>query len=148
MSPQIKKYLNPETHRWVRQGGAVYNDLVHRGVLKPQAPYKMMPSYKPPTEDSYRVPENFANYPVDHSNISWGQNKPDSVGQRRELFNQCGESCFLIPDPNNLKFPICNKTMPCTYNCRGLRAAKSRAGEWKYKKVLQRAHQLSDRFEC
>lgn len=143
----IKKYWNPKTDRWVRQGGSVFNDLVRKGILNPQtAKFKMVKAYEPPVDDSYVVTETFADYPVDHSNISWGQKKPDNMAQRRHVFSQCGDSCFLIP--NDLKFPICNKILPCTYNCRGLRAAKSRAGEWKYKKVLQRARDLSERFDC
>jgi hypothetical protein len=144
----IKKYLNPQTGRWVKQGGAVYKDLVKRGVLSQQAPprSKMSPAYKPPDQDSYRVPQQLADYPVDHSQTPWGQVKPIRKGDRRAVLADCGESCFLIP--KDLKFPICKKTRPCEYSCRGLRAAKARAGEWKYTKVLERAKELSKRFDC
>ena len=154
-SPMVKKYLNPQTGRWVKQGGAVYKDLVKRGVLSPSASqstqtqtprFKMTAAYKPPADDSYRVPQQFADYPVDRSQTLWGTVKPETVGQRRMVLADCGESCFLIP--KDMKFPICKKTKPCEYSCRGLKGAKARAAEWKYGKVLQRAKELSERFGC
>jgi len=83
---------------------------------------------------------------VDHSDVKWGLKKPQKVGERAFIKEECGESCFLMPEFN--KFPICNKTLPCTYNCRGLKGASARAGEWKYKDVLQRSKKLTEEFGC
>jgi len=145
---QVKKILNPETGRYVTVGGAKYNELVSRGVLSQSssAPTKMAKAYVAPTETSYALPGQFKKYPIEKSDIPWGNKKPSSVGQRRKLLENCGESCFLIP--SDLKFPICNAEMPCTYNCRGLKGAASRAGEWKYSKVLEKAKQLLTEYDC
>jgi len=74
----------------------------------------------------------------------WKQAKPKSVGARQALKEKCGSRCFLLP--SKLKFPICNKN--CKVDCRGLVAAKSRAGEWKYRTVYKKANALINKGSC
>jgi hypothetical protein len=145
---EVQKVLNPETKRWIKKGGKVYLDLLKRGILGGPIPQqkKMVAAYVPPVQQSYKVPEQFVDYPIDKSQQAWGAKKPSSVGQRKSLLENCGESCFLIPAQT--KFPICNKTLPCTYNCRGIKGAASRAGQWKYTSVLAKAKELSAKYGC
>jgi len=141
----IYKIINPETGRWIRVGGSIYQSLCHKQIPLNESTMKQSPDYTIPS--SYKVPSSHANYPVDSDKQTpWGKKKPDSVGQRRFIYDQCGDSCFLIPKQK--KFPICNKTLPCEYNCRGLKAASARAGQWKYSNVLEKSKQLTQRFGC
>ena len=82
--------------------------------------------------------------------MSWAEKKPHTPAERRKLLETCGKDAFLLP--NSLKFPICNKIetskTKCTYNCKGLKAASSRAGEWKYKNVLSFSKKLTDKLGC
>lgn len=57
----------------------------------------------------------------------WSKLAPKTVNERRALLRRCGRKAFL--DPDNLKYPIMAKSGPCVVNCKGLRAAKSRAGQ-------------------
>lgn len=141
------KILNPETNRFVKIGGAVYDSLVSRGVIVPgntPLPTKKTKKFIPPTD--YQVTQHFKNYPVDRSQVAWGEKKPQKVRERKLIKQECGDSCFLKPQDN--AFPICNKTLPCTYNCRGLKGASARAGEWKYEKVLQKSKELTEKLGC
>lgn len=138
-----KKIRNPLTNRWIKIGSKTYNDLIEKNII-PKGQIRQTKKFIPPVD--YRVPASFKNYPIDHSSTPWGQLKPSKIGQRRETLRNCGESCFLIPD--KLAFPICNKTKPCTYNCKGIKAASSRAGQWKYQAVLKKSKELSNKFDC
>lgn len=141
------KVRNPETGRWIRMGGTAYNELKARGVNIDTRVKRFVAKFKAPTD--YTVPHEFADYPVVPSTPrKWGMDKPDRIKDRRRILAKCGTSCFLLPDAQKPGFPICNKTMPCRYNCKGIKAAASRAGEWKYDKVLTRAKELSERFGC
>ena len=143
---QVQKILNPETNRWIKKDGKIYLDLVKRGIIGKEMPLqkRMGKSFVPAVD--YQVTSQFSDYPVDKSQQAWGTKKPTSVGQRNTLLENCGDSCFLIPQQK--KFPICNKTLPCTYNCRGIKGASSRAGEWKYNAVLSKSKELSTKFGC
>jgi hypothetical protein len=141
------KIKNPITGRWIKVGGAKYEELVKNGTIRgggKNQSKKMVKKFTPPKD--YSVPQKFTKYPVDKSDVKWGEKKPSRVGERRKLMKECGESCFLIP--SKLAFPICNKTKPCTYNCRGIKAASSRAGQWKYQKVLEASKKLSEEKGC
>lgn len=85
-------------------------------------------------------------YPVDRSDTPWSSKAPHTKPERRRILKECGESCFLMPA--NLAFPICNKRLPCTYNCRGIKAASARAGEYKYSRVLTESKALSAQLNC
>ena len=78
------------------------------------------------------------------SRKGWKKAKPQSVGSRRKMYKKCGSRCFLRP--SELKFPICRKD--CKVDCRGLVAAKSRAGEWKYSTVYKKANAMINKSSC
>ena len=67
-------------------------------------------------------------------------NPPRSVKKRRKMLKRCGEKCFLIPDPQHPKFPIC--THSCQISQDGLRAAYSRAKQWGYNDIATKAKKL------
>ena len=140
----IYKIINPETGRWIRVGGSVYQSLRQKQIPMDESTLKQSQSFSAPI--SYYVPSSHASYPVDKKKTSWSKKKPDSLEERRLIYDQCGESCFLLPQQK--KFPICNKKLPCKYNCRGLKAASARAGEWKYSKVLEKSKQLTELLGC
>ena len=144
----IKKVKNPETDRWISIGGPTYNDLVSRGVVIKSQKIKETRAFQPKSSDEYYTPRQFKQYPVDRGVVSWGLKKPEKVGQMKKIYEECGDSCFLYRKNKELKFPICNKELPCTYNCKGLKAASSRAGEWKYEKVLKTSKKLTQDLGC
>lgn len=87
---------------------------------------------------------------IDREEIPWGEKKPHTKKERELLLKTCGKDAFLLP--THLKFPICNKitekNKKCTYNCRGLKAASSRAGEWGYTKILKLSKSLTLELGC
>lgn len=62
-------------------------------------------------------------------------NPPRSPRKRSAQQKRCGSKCYLLPSQN--KFPICNQQ--CNVDCRGLRAAMSRAGQYGYDSVYDKA---------
>jgi hypothetical protein len=139
-----QKVLNPVTNRWIKKNGALYKELVAKGVRFDTKNTRYRPAFVAP---HVQVPNNFDTLPVDKSRTAWGLKKPDKIGQRRKVLKDCGKTCFLAPA--QLKFPVCNKdTPPCEYNCRGIKAVTARAGEWKYKDVLSTARALAQRSGC
>lgn len=72
----------------------------------------------------------------------WGKNAPTKGKQRAHLKDKCGSKCFLRP--KNKGFPICSKS--CSLNCRGLYAAKSRAGQYNYSRIESIASKLLDKY--
>lgn len=145
----VRVIRNPKTGRMIHVDGAVYIRLQKEGVVFDARTVEERQDYIPPADDSYKVTKRFSKkFAVDHSATPWGEVKPSKPSDRRKVLAECGASCFLVPE--TLKFPICNKDVSegCTYNCRGIKAASSRAGQWKYKKVLDRSKQLSTRFSC
>lgn len=123
---------NPITKRFIKTKGVLYKKLQTQGVQFDQ------PKLVNPT------------FSVDRTNVPWGEKKPHKVGERRKLLEKCGKDAFLLPD--KMKFPVCNKidkkTTKCTYNCRGLKAASSRAGQWKYDKVLKKSKEITKTLGC
>ena len=147
------KVLNPRTGKWILKESGLYKKLKAEGVLFGRG--KRMPRPVGKQLDA-EVTKTFRKYPVVTHDGPWGQSKPTSVEQRRSLKEECGDSCFLIAGTTTPKFPVCNKLPPssntkdprCTYNCKGIKGAASRAGEWKYKKVLEEARKLGHRSGC
>jgi hypothetical protein len=76
----------------------------------------------------------------------WRKLAPKTPHERRALLARCGAKAFL--DPKNLKFPVMAKTGPCVVDCEGLRAAKSRAAQYKHRKVGAKAKRLGKRAAC
>lgn len=141
----VEKIRNPLTGRLINKGSTLYKELINSGKISKTAKVESkVKKFEAPKH--YNVPQSFKKYPVDREEVAWGIKKPSKVGERRYVKEKCGESCFLMPDKN--KFPICNKTLPCTYNCRGIKAASARAGEFKYHKVLDKSKELSSAFGC
>ena len=139
-----QKVLNPLTNRWIKKEGALYNELLAKGVRFDNKETRHRPTFVAP---EVVVPKTFQKLPVDKSQTAWGLKKPDKVGQKRRVMKDCGRTCFLAPD--ELKFPVCNKdTPPCEYNCRGIKAAAARAGQWKYSEVLASARTLGKSLGC
>ena len=143
---------NPQTGRWIKKDGSVYKRLLQNGIKVPLHPSKQRKAFVAkdiPKADntSLDLQKSFA---VDKSETRWEQKKPHSPSDRRKVMEKCKESCFLIPD--RMKFPICNKISKtdkkCSYNCRGLKGAASRAGEWKYKNVLDKAIAIATELHC
>lgn len=161
------KVKNPLSGRWIQKGGSLYQSLLQQNILFPpetlphpskkritktdtKIDNKMAEIAKKPV--SYRTPTSTPTptpspeLPVDKKNVSWAKKKPHLITERRSLLENCGKRCFLLPE--QMKFPICNKTLPCEYNCRGLKAASARAGQWKYKDVLKKSKRLSEALGC
>ena len=59
----------------------------------------------------------------------WSKRAPKTKKQRDALFQRCGSAAFL--DAKNLKYPVMAKSGPCVLDCAGIRAALSRAGQYK-----------------
>jgi hypothetical protein len=136
----IEKVVNPKTGRLIKKDGEAYKKLKDENLKT----VKMTRSFSPLKQ--FSIPETIQQYPIDRSEVKWGSKKPQTAKERQFIKEKCGESCFLMPEFN--KFPICNKTLPCTFNCRGLKAASSRAGEWKYQTILERSKDLTTKFKC
>ncbi len=142
---------NPETGRWIKKEGTVYKALVKKGVKVPSKPSRQRRAFIPEDLEQRDVhPSLQQTYKVDKSDVSWLEKKPHTPKQRKELMEKCKESCFLLPEKK--KFPICNKIVPrtkkCSYNCKGIKAAASRAGEWKYNNVLEKAKATATKLDC
>ena len=148
----VIKVQNPMTGKWILKKGALYQKLKAQGVEFGRGKRMKKPMG---AHLGAVVSDKFARFPVvTYEDKAWGQTKPNSVGQRRDLLANCGKSCFLLPDLKTPKFPVCNK-LPltdkeptCSYNCKGIKAAASRAGEWKYAAVLEAARKLGQRSKC
>ena len=69
----------------------------------------------------------------------WKQKSPTRGEQRNLIKKKCGSKCFLRPKDNG--FPIC--TSNCLFNCSGLNAAKSRAGQYNYTSIENKAQQIA-----
>ena len=81
----------------------------------------------------------------------WKGAAPKRGTEREALKAKCGSECFLKPDSNG--FPICQKlrsgsNSSCKVDCRGIIAAKVRAGIWDYKDVQEAAEMLSKKYGC
>jgi len=137
---------NPQTGRPIRVNGATWKRLVAEKIIDSKKKYPTFTQKKfvPPV---YETLKNFASsLPVDKSNESWELKVPKKKGEREFIHEKCGSTCFLIPSQN--KFPICNKTLPCTYNCRGLNAATSRGARYGYTEVAEKSKQIKETLGC
>jgi len=122
----MTKIINPKTNKWISMDGKLYNKLLKENVKFDYTKMKDME--------------------IDRENISWVEKKPKSKKERQFIKENCGDFCFLLSNQN--KFPICNKTLPCKINCKGLKAASSRAGQWKYKEILEKSKALTKELDC
>ena len=80
----------------------------------------------------------------------WGVDKPQRGVERHELHDQCGSKCFLRPATEG--FPICPRLESgrgCTVDCRGVHAAYTRARQYHYDDVADKAaHILEKKCEA
>jgi len=150
----VHKIDNPETGKKITKHGVIYNKLLEKGIdLSKEKSVRKRKFKANETEDKEHLKNYKRNdtFKVDKSkNISWKEKKPHTKKERDELMEKCGPDAFLLP--SRKKFPICNKITKedkeCSYNCRGLKAASSRAGEWGYKKVLKTSKRLTGELDC
>ena len=145
--------LHTKTNRYIKKNGTLYNKLKQEGVhFDTKRNIKKKKVFEPVLDRTVsKKVKGRQPYDVDRSSTPWGQRKPQTTSDRKLLYETCGDDCFLIP--NALKFPICNKIQEkgkkkCVYNCRGLKGASSRAGEWKYKNVLEKSKRLTKELDC
>jgi hypothetical protein len=136
----VLKVINPETNRYITVNGSKYCSLEKKGVFIS-------------LDNCKTVQQSLTKKPfkkTDKSQQSWDNKVPKTTAERELLLEKCGESCFL--EPVEKKYPICNKIIndnsKCEYNCKGIKAASSRAGEWKNESVLEKSKQLSKKLEC
>lgn len=149
----VYKIKNPKTGKLIKKHGVIHDKLIEEGVdlskLKSVRKRKFKANEKEDKEHLKNLTIN-KNFKVDKSSDSWKEKKPHSKKERKDLMEKCGEECFLIPSKK--KFPICNKitdkNSECSYNCKGLKAASSRAGEWGYKRVLKTSKRLTKELDC
>ena len=146
----VLKVLNPKTKRFITVNGTIYCDLEKAGVHIPLRNTRSVKEFEPVHDKKVKKVSADRKMKVDRSDVSWAEKKPTSTGEREKLLDKCGKVCFLIPEEK--KFPICNKITsektPCEYNCKGLKAASSRAGEWKYENVLKNSKKLTGDLDC
>ena len=72
----------------------------------------------------------------------WGVAAPRGMRERRSLARRCGaKKCFLRP--SNLGYPICSYRGGCKVDCRGLSAARYRAGQMGASSILAKANRKS-----
>ena len=85
------------------------------------------------------------------SNPMKGWSPPRKVTSRRSMLKRCGKKCFLRVEHTKTgrskpMFPVCNNN--CTYSCKGLLAAKTRAKQWKYTHAAKKSQSLAKRKKC
>ena len=141
---------NPKSGRLIKVGGTLYKSLQKEGIRfdsKRVQKKKFVPVLDKKVGKKVSVNPTFK---VDRTDVKWEEKKPHTAKERKMLHERCGDDAFLLPSA--LKFPICNKITKkedaCTYNCRGLKGASSRAGEWKYKNVLKKSKALTAQLGC
>jgi len=77
----------------------------------------------------------------------WRKQAPKTLQQRRRLLKKCGREAFLKPD--TLAFPImAARTRTCSVSCKGLLAAKARAGQFGHRRLEAKAQRLGERHGC
>ena len=67
----------------------------------------------------------------------WKNNKP-GFHQKTVMLKRCGSKCFLGPHKS---FPICKKNT-CTISYNGVRAAYSRARQYKHRRISKTAKKM------
>lgn len=149
----VYKIKNPKTGKLIKKHGVIHDKLMEEGIDLSKEKSVRKRKFKANEKDDKEHLKNLTinkSFKVDKSDISWKEKKPHSKKERKDLMEKCGADCFLIP--SRKKFPICNKitdkNSECSYNCRGLKAASSRAGEWGYKKVLKTSKRLTKELDC
>ena len=71
-------------------------------------------------------------------------NPPKKVSKRKSMLRKCGPKCFLDPNKDHPKFPVCNRN--CNVQKRGLLSALIRARQWGYHDIAKMAERRLKRF--
>lgn len=72
----------------------------------------------------------------------WRADSPKKGRERHSMRHRCPE-CFLVKPEG---FPVCDKN--CNYDCRGVTAAKVRAGQYHYPEAKAKAERLEKELGC
>ena len=162
-APKIndKFIINPITKRQILVNGPVYTSLLEKGynlsnikTFNRTHPRRAHELRHPMTNKEFKEIKS-----MPYSNKlegegrgirtrGWDEIAPKLVSERRQLKKKCGDKCFLYPEHN--AFPICpkcrNNKCKCEIDCRGVVTAKVRAGEWKYKSILNNANKINSQI--
>lgn len=78
----------------------------------------------------------------------WRIDAPAKGRERQQLYEKCGDKCFLKPD--SLGFPVCKRCIggecDCDVDCRGVAAAKVRAHQWRYTELYDTVNSLESKY--
>ena len=74
----------------------------------------------------------------------WAKRSPKRGKQREHMLRTCGPDCFLRPKDKG--FPICESN--CEFSCPALAAAISRAGQYKYTSIQNKARKIAQNEGC
>ena len=153
----VKLVRSPMSNRLIKKGGPVYEKLEGEGVVMP-LPERTRPERPEPKKVGIMKQEYLDALkltPVEYKNYrsgakGWGEEKPESRGERRAVMHKCGKKCFL--NPKTMGFPICQKlekaSDECQLDCRGILAAKVRAAQWHYNDVRNVADAIGEEKGC
>ena len=141
---------NPITLRMIKVGGPTYNKLMREGYkmggkkrMQKKTPsldatLKTLPaSRKAKTAQLKKVMKNQSEGRGSRTR-GWAAAAPQRGKERQDLFKRCGAKCFL--KPGDLGFPVClplRESKGCNVDCRGITAAKVRAGQYHYPIISQ-----------
>ena len=161
MPKKVVYTTNPLTGRRIIVGGPTYKKLQEMKVKIPSktstgdAPSKSAPDKKMNHSHLQKLKRLSKAKVLSKGSRGWKDRKPNTISQRNQLYQECGDGCFLYVGSNKknkkeLKFPICQKCgakkCPCKVDCGGLTAAKVRAAQWKYNHTKQLADQIADHY--
>jgi len=154
MEPSI---ISPKTGKWITIKGQAYQSLLKspqyatkaknaKRVLRPKPGSKTSHAGRELEASQVRLPRSGK---TTAKARGWGAAAPRRGRERKELKDKCGDECFLRPDA--MGFPVCpalREGKGCKVDCRGIIAAKLRAGEWKYEHVREVADKLASKYGC
>ena len=170
--PPSTHVINPLTGRKIKRGGQTHQKLKRQGIrVRNLRNYKPLKAAKPRSLKktiASTPPSRKAKIARAKKQLSrvgekrgartrgWAIAAPQKGKERRELYQRCGQSCFL---GENQSFPICAALRetdtkgrftrnPCRPDCRGITSAKSRARQYKYDRIAKRASRLEGRYKC
>ncbi len=157
-SPERRKgwLTSPKSGYPIKDGGKTYKDLIAAGYKRKEftksksprrrgdAHYYISPDKKLPRGTEKGTKKGEYGKGLGSPMRGWGKNAPQAGPQRRRVQEKCGNECFLLPDSR--KFPICRKCRKgrcsCKLDCKGVRAANMRAGQWGYLNVSRSAKRI------
>ena len=126
-----------------RSSGGFYSRGSSKGAKGPHV-------YRAASSAAHASTLPIAGAPVTSSQAEkgWRLAAPRTLGERVEVYNRCGASCFLAePNPTaggpaSLGFPVCTRAGKCQRDARALHAAERRAKQYGHTAVANLAHSL------